>query len=511
MATDSGRDASVRSRMSAPHILPANPRRRLLAALPLAFAVAAIAPPFAQATVSVSDAQVNERDGSATFVVTRRAALLAPAIQISYRTQDIPAKAPAHAPSDYIHTQGALSFRGSLLGETQTASVTVQIVDDQIPEDTEHFEVIIAGKEVVGSSGLGRVIDDDPPAPSGRGTATNFVDQLLIARAADGGPPNGPTTEPVISWDARTGRYVAYSSTATNITRGTDGKRNVFVVRRGGRPGKYGTPWRYGSTILASAGMGGAPANGASSSPALDGWTTGDRPHRPTCVAFVSEASNLVAGDTNNQADVFVRKLRGNKLKRIASPPGRPASEVAVAGDCRTIAMVAGGGLYAKRGNRKPRKIAGGGVSAPSLSFNGKQISYAQAGRVFARRIGGRGRSVARGAEPTSDHGGPGGKLRKVAYHRGSHAFWASVRGREHRIGPGSMPTMTAGGMHVMFANGPFVYLYAVSNEFGKKRPQGYCPAGQGQVNDLFTSSRGNYIVFSCSGGNAYLTYIGPK
>ena len=53
MATDSGRDASVRSRMSAPHILPANPRRRLLAALPLALTIAVIAPPVARAAVSV--------------------------------------------------------------------------------------------------------------------------------------------------------------------------------------------------------------------------------------------------------------------------------------------------------------------------------------------------------------------------------------------------------------------------------------------------------------------------
>ena len=492
--------------MSAAHLLP-NPRRRLLAALPLALTIAVIAPPVAQAAVSVSDAQVNERDGSATFVVTRRAALLAPPVQIGYSTQDNSANAPA----DYDHVQGALSFGGSLLGETQTHSFTVPIADDQLPEATENFRVTIAGPEVTGSSGFGKILDEDPAAPWGRLPSIQNVHQQLIARASGGGPPNAPTTEPVISWDARTGRYVAYSSTATNITGGTDGKRNVFVVRRGGRPGKYGTPWRYGRTILASAGIGGAPANGDSSSPALDGWTTGDRPHRPTCVAFVSEASNLVAGDTNNQADVFVRKLRGNGIKRLASPPGRPASEVAVGGNCRTIAIVAGGGLYAKRGSRKLRRIARGGVSAPNLSFNGTQISYAQGGRVFARRIGGRARSVARGAEPTSDHGGTGGKLRTVAYHRGANAYWASVRGREHRIGRGSMPTMTAGGMHVMFANGPFIYLYAVSNDFGKKRPQGYCPAGQGQINDLVTSSRGNYIVFSCSGGNAYLTYIGPK
>jgi len=494
--------------MPTPHILHSICRRRLFAAAPLALAIAALAPAAAHATVSVSDAQVNEKDGAATFVVTRRAALLALPLRISYSTQDI----AAAAPGDYIQTQGEVSFATALLGGTQTASFTVQIADDQLPEDTEHFKVTISGQEVVDAVGLGKILDDDPAAAPGRMTSIRYVRQQLIARASDGGAPNAPATEPVMSRDARTGRYVAYTSAATNITSGTDGKRNVFVVHRGGSPGKYGTPWQYGKTTLASAGMGGAPANGDSWSPSLDGWTKGDNAHKPTCLAFVSAASNLVPGDANNQADVFVAKLRSGKLKRIASPPGMAATEVAVAGDCSTVGMIAGGSLFSKRGAKKLRKVAGGGnVSAPDLTFNGKQISYSKGGRVYARRMGGGARSVAPGDTPTSDGGRPAGKIRKVAYHRDGHAFWATVRGRERRIGRGTMPAMTAGGTQVMYANGPFIYLYAVSNDFGKKLPQGYCAAGQGAINSLFTSARGNYIVFSCSGGNAYLTYIGPK
>jgi hypothetical protein len=339
-----------------------------------------------------------------------------------------------------------------------------------------------------------------------------YVRQQTIARAADGGAPNAPATEPVISWDARTGRYVAYTSAATNITGGTDGKRNVFVVVRGGNPGKYGTPWDFGRTMLASSGLGGAPADGDSWSPSLDGWTKGDNAHKPTCVAFVSNASNLVGGDTNNQADVFVRKLKSAKVKRVASPPGMPASEVGVSGDCSTVGMVAGGSLFVKRGTKKLRKVSGGGgVSAPDLTFNGQQISYAKNGRILAHRIGGGARSVASGSNPTSDGGRPAGKIRKVAYERDGQSYWSSVGGGERHIDAGVFPAMTAGGTQVMFANGPFVYLYAVSNNFGKKLPQGYCPAGDGTINSLFPSARGNYIVFSCTGGSAYLTYIGPK
>jgi Calx-beta domain len=481
-------------------------RVRLFAA-PLAAVVLAVVPAAAQATVSISDAQVQESTPTASFTVTRHAGLLAPAITIGYATEDVAAVAPA----DYTQSAGIVHFPAALLGGTQTAVISIPIVNDQLPEDTEHFKVRLSGPEVVGSTGLGTIFDDDPNAPSGRLTSVRYVSQQLIARTPSGGVPNAPTVDPVISWDARTGRYVAYVSAATNLTGGTDGHRNVFLVKRGGSPGKYGTPWQYGNTILASAGLGGAPANGDSWSPALDGWTKGDDAHRPTCLAFVSSASNLVAGDVNNQPDVFVRKLRGGSLKRIASPPGKPASEVAVAGDCKTISMVAGGTLYTKRTGKKLHKLVSGGVSAPDLTFNGKQISYAKSGRVFARRIGGGARGFAPGANPTSDGGRPAGKIRHVAYERGGESYWKSIGVSEKRIGPGASPAMTAGGTQVMFSNGPFVYLWAVSNNFGKKLPQGYCPAGEGDVNHLFTSARGNYIVFSCTGGNAYLTYVGHK
>ncbi|MDQ3675652.1 MAG: hypothetical protein M3401_02435 [Actinomycetota bacterium] len=488
---------------------PLSNRFRLFAAPLAALVLMGLAPAAAQAAVAISDARTSESDpaAAATFVVTRRGGLLAPALAIGYATENVAAVTPA----DYAATTGTLRFEALLLGGTQTAYIKVPIVNDQLPEDTEHFKLRLSGTEVVGSTGLGQIVDDDPRPPSGRETSVRYVRQQLIARAGDGGAPNAGAVDPVMSWDARTARYVAYVSAATDITPGTDGHSNIFLVRRGGNAGKYGTPWQYGATMLVSRGLGGAPANGDSWSPSLDGWTKGDDAHRATCLAFVSRASNLVAGDTNNQADVFVRKLRGEKLRRISSPPGRPAEEVAVAGDCRTVSMVAGGTLYSKRGAKRLRKIVSGGASAPDLTFNGKQISYSRSGEVYARRVGGGARRLAAGSNPTSDGGRPAGKIRKVAYERGGQSFWKKLGGGERRIGPGAMPAMSAGGTQVMFANGPFVYLYAVSNDFGKKLPQGYCPQGQGDVNDLFTSARGNYIVFSCTTGNAYLTYLGDK
>jgi len=119
------------------------------------------------------------------------------------------------------------------------------------------------------------------------------------------------------------------------------------------------------------------------------------------------------------------------------------------------------------------------------------------------------------GSRPTPDGGRAGahpkGNIRAVSYERSGSVYVAAVGGREKLISPGISPSMTAGGAQVMFAHGPFLYLWAVSNNFGKQVPQGLCPPGQGRVVDAYTSARGNYVAFTCGGGAIYLSYIGPK
>jgi hypothetical protein len=63
--------------------------------------------------------------------------------------------------------------------------------------------------------------------------------------------------------------------------------------------------WGQGTTERVSLGTGGVQGNGDSHYPALsaDG----------RFVAFASEASNLVPGDTNDAEDVFVRRLTGGR------------------------------------------------------------------------------------------------------------------------------------------------------------------------------------------------------
>jgi Tol biopolymer transport system component len=97
---------------------------------------------------------------------------------------------------------------------------------------------------------------------------------------------NGPSMNPSVSAD---GRYVAFESNASNlIAQDLNRFADVFVRDR-----------VLGITARASVRTYGAEAFGASSAPALSG--------DGRFVAFVSDAPDLVDGDANGIADVFVR------------------------------------------------------------------------------------------------------------------------------------------------------------------------------------------------------------
>ena len=140
----------------------------------------------------------------------------------------------------------------------------------------------------------------------------------LLSRSINGGFPNGPSRDAVFAQNGQGAAYIAFESDASDIVASDpNGLTDVFVLRRGGRFTDYrGEPWQPdGAPKLVSQGMGGAPANGRSWGADLDG----DAKHRkPHCVAFVSEASNLVPGDTNGKADAFVRDLRTGKIRRVS-------------------------------------------------------------------------------------------------------------------------------------------------------------------------------------------------
>jgi Tol biopolymer transport system component len=104
----------------------------------------------------------------------------------------------------------------------------------------------------------------------------------------DGGLPAGEAFDASISDD---GRYVAFESTAADLVPGDNTDfldQDVFV-----------RDLVLGSTIRASVDTGGSDPNGSSFLPRV---TSGGR-----FVLFHSDASDLVAGDTNGEFDVFLR------------------------------------------------------------------------------------------------------------------------------------------------------------------------------------------------------------
>ncbi|MBI4898334.1 MAG: hypothetical protein HY827_08190 [Actinobacteria bacterium] len=179
--------------------------------------------------------------------------------------------------------------------------------------------------------------------PAAASAADSLRTTFLFSRSVTGGVPNGPSRNGTISNDQWIARVIAYESDATNIVPGdTNGVTDVFMVNRAAPWGNNGTPWTMGATELVSKGIGGVPANGASYRPVLDGASH----NKPSCIAFISEASNLVSGDTNGVADAFVYNLANGKIERVSvdskgKQSNGPSFDVSVSGDCRRVAFTA--------------------------------------------------------------------------------------------------------------------------------------------------------------------------
>jgi hypothetical protein len=122
-----------------------------------------------------------------------------------------------------------------------------------------------------------------------------------ISVAPGNSDANGASGSPVF-----TGRYLAFASAASNLVPGdTNGVADVFM-----RDTCIGSVSACSpSTERISLGNGDVQANGVSSEPlvGLPMSSASGYDYHGRFVVFVSEASNLVAGDTNAVADVFMR------------------------------------------------------------------------------------------------------------------------------------------------------------------------------------------------------------
>ncbi len=119
---------------------------------------------------------------------------------------------------------------------------------------------------------------------------------------SSGTQASGSSTSPVVSAD---GRFVAFSSSAPDLVPGdTNSQADIFV-----------RDLQTGTTVRVSVDSSGLQATGASTSPAING--------NGQVVAFTSTAPNLVSGDTNGVEDIFVHdRLTGSTMRVSVSAAG---------------------------------------------------------------------------------------------------------------------------------------------------------------------------------------------
>jgi Ca2+-binding RTX toxin-like protein len=164
----------------------------------------------------------------------------------------------------------------------------------------------------------------------------------LLSKSAASVKANGDSWAPAMTAD---GRYVAFFSAASNLVSGdSNGKSDVFLLDR-----------TSGVIERVSVGLNGAEANADSGGQPVSGPLPGNAwgiavSADGRYVSFISKASNLVAGDTNGQADIFRYDRTTDTTVRINAANGQQASggpsgswyagSVAMSGDASVIAYI---------------------------------------------------------------------------------------------------------------------------------------------------------------------------
>jgi Tol biopolymer transport system component/pimeloyl-ACP methyl ester carboxylesterase len=198
----------------------------------------------------------------------------------------------------------------------------------------------------------------------------------------EGNAASGASKPSAISDD---GRYVAFVSDASNLAAGdTNGASDVFVHDR-----------QTGETTRVSVASDGSQANALSASPAISG--------DGRFVSFASSASNLVAGDSNGQADVFVYDRQTGATTRVSVTSGGAQANGAsgsssLSDDGRYVAFASSASNLVSGDTNKKEDVfvhdrqtgattrvsvtsagaqAGGASADPAISDDGRYVAFA--------------------------------------------------------------------------------------------------------------------------------------
>lgn len=163
-----------------------------------------------------------------------------------------------------------------------TTRVSVAHDGSELPERSSKPRLSGDGRYVLFATDATNVL---PGPPQGSGGSDNTYRYELSTGAIDLIAPYSAGA--AISTD---GRFVAFSQPLSLVPEDTNGASDIYL-----------RDFQSGSTTLVSVNASGLAANGASANPELSG--------DGSVVAFYSGAIDLVPGDSNNRADIFVRNL----------------------------------------------------------------------------------------------------------------------------------------------------------------------------------------------------------
>jgi len=246
---------------------------------------------------------------------------------VSVNSDGVQANGPSHAQGDApaVSADGqtiAFYSQGTNLVADDTNDAADVFVRLRATSTTERVSVATGGTQGNGAS-QNPSIDADGQLVAFQSLASNLVDgdnnnlsDIFVrdringttVRVCDAVEPNGGSNTPSISPD---GRYVAFSSAATNLVADDHNSHlDIFVCDR-----------TTGAIDLVSVNSAGGQGNGDSILPAI---SEGGR-----FVAFKSLADNLVPDDRNGLVDVFVRDREAGTTKRVSvSYVGGDANDV---------------------------------------------------------------------------------------------------------------------------------------------------------------------------------------
>jgi hypothetical protein len=236
---------------------------------------------------------------------------------------------------------------------------------------------------------------------------------------------NGPSRGGSFSQDGRRVTYYAFTSMASNLVGGdTNGRQDVFVLRRGASPGALG-----GSLDRVSVSSGGQQGNGDSSNPSVDGDTS----HSPHCVAFQSNSTNLAPGASSGAPNVYVHNLRSGRTT-LVSVGQDGATDPVIDGACEFVTYDVGGVVFL-RDLEAGRTYGIGHGTQPDQETDGKGVAYVRDGQVWYQAF-----------QKIFNHGHP-----KVVQRGGERLVSAGAHGAGN--GVSAHPSVSDNGDYVAFAS----------------------------------------------------------